>query len=171
MSVMCASSVLSTRAAAPVAAAKARRSVALNAATAAAKTTTSSGAGVAVEHPPRVTLARTTTTVAAAITAAVTAAPQAASAASAAAATAVFEVADIAGKDVFATSGLGPALCVVGTVFIGYTLFTGYATIKRLKEELTAEGYDVVGLYQSNAVDPQLETARFQRLSLPLDPT
>jgi hypothetical protein len=165
MSVMCASSVLSTRAAAPVAAAKARRSVAINAKTAAAKTTTSSG--VAVEHPPR----KTTTTVAAAITAAVTAAPQAASAASAAAATAVFEVADIAGKDVFATSGLGPALCVVGTVFIGYTLFTGYATIKRLKEELTAEGYDVVGLYQSNAVDPQLETARFQRLSLPLDPT
>ena len=51
-------------------------------------------------------------------------------------------VADVAG-DVFAETGLGPALCVAGTLYIGYVLTNGYATIKRLKEELTAEGYDV----------------------------
>jgi hypothetical protein len=51
-------------------------------------------------------------------------------------------VAEVAG-DVFAETGLGPALCVAGTLYIGYVLTNGYATIKRLKEELTAEGYDV----------------------------
>ena len=51
-------------------------------------------------------------------------------------------VADVAG-DVFAETGLGPALCAAGTVWIGYVLTNGYSTIKRLKEELTAEGYDV----------------------------
>ena len=51
-------------------------------------------------------------------------------------------MAEVAG-DVFAETGLGPALCVAGTLYIGYVLTNGYATIKRLKEELTAEGYDV----------------------------
>jgi hypothetical protein len=51
-------------------------------------------------------------------------------------------VADVAG-DVFAETGLGPALCVAGTVWVGYVVTNGYSTIKRLKEELTAEGYDV----------------------------
>ena len=47
---------------------------------------------------------------------------------------------DVAG-DVFAETGLGPALCAAGTVWIGYVLTNGYSTIKRLKA--TAEGYDV----------------------------
>ena len=51
-------------------------------------------------------------------------------------------MAEVAG-DVFAETGLGPALCVAGTLYIEYVLTNGYATIKRLKEELTAEGYDV----------------------------
>lgn len=91
-----------------------------------------------------VTMAKKTTTAAAAAAAAAVAtttamawAPQATAATTAAAA--VFEVSE----DVFASSGLGPVLCTLGTVFIGYSVFSGYGTIKRLKEELTAEGYDV----------------------------
>jgi hypothetical protein len=52
------------------------------------------------------------------------------------------EIASVAG-DVFAETGVGPVLCVVCTVFIGYVVFNGYATIKQLKEELTGLGYDV----------------------------
>ena len=51
-------------------------------------------------------------------------------------------MADI-GEDIFASTGVGPALCVVGTIYIGYVVFSGYETIKRLKEELTDMGYDV----------------------------
>ena len=38
---------------------------------------------------------------------------------------------------------MGPALCVAGTIYIAYVVFSGYETIKRLKEELTDLGYDV----------------------------
>ena len=51
-------------------------------------------------------------------------------------------IADVAG-DVFAETGIGPALCVAGTLWVGYIVFTGTRTIKALKEELTEMGYDV----------------------------
>ena len=70
------------------------------------------------------------------------AASSAASLAAAPAARAASLVADV-GEDIFASTGVGPALCVVGTVYIGYVVFSGYETIKRLKEELTDMGYDV----------------------------
>ena len=57
----------------------------------------------------------------------------------AASAAALFDVSE----DVFASTGIGPVLCVACTLFIGYVVNNGYATIKQLKEELTAEGYDV----------------------------
>ena len=85
-----------------------------------------------------VTTATTTTTATAAAAAAavMTWAPQATAATAAAA---VFEVSE----DVFASTGVGPAACALATVFIGYKFFNGIETIKRLKAELTAEGYDV----------------------------
>ena len=51
-------------------------------------------------------------------------------------------VAQVAG-DVFAETGLGPALCVAGTVWVGWIVWSGTRTIKALKEELTGMGYDV----------------------------
>ena len=51
-------------------------------------------------------------------------------------------IAQIAG-DVFAETGLGPALCVAGTVWVGWIVWSGTRTIKALKEELTGMGYDV----------------------------
>jgi hypothetical protein len=62
--------------------------------------------------------------------------------ASAAASDGAALVADVA-EDIFATTGVGPALCVAGTIYIAYVVFSGYETIKRLKEELTDLGYDV----------------------------
>ena len=70
------------------------------------------------------------------------AASSAASLAAAPAAHAATLMADV-GEDIFASTGVGPALCVVGTIYIGYVVFSGYETIKRLKEELTDMGYDV----------------------------
>ena len=70
------------------------------------------------------------------------AASSAASLAAAPAAHAATLMADI-GEDIFASTGVGPALCVVGTIYIGYVVFSGYETIERLKEELTDMGYDV----------------------------
>ena len=51
-------------------------------------------------------------------------------------------IAQVAG-DVFAETGLGPALCVAGTVWVGWIVWSGTRTIKALKEELTGMGYDV----------------------------
>ena len=70
------------------------------------------------------------------------AASSAASLAAVPAAHAATLMADV-GEDIFASTGVGPALCVVGTIYIGYVVFSGYETIKRLKEELTDMGYDV----------------------------
>lgn len=52
------------------------------------------------------------------------------------------EIASVAG-DVFAETGVGPALCVAMAGYIGFVVTNGYSTIKQLKEELTEMGYDV----------------------------
>jgi predicted transcriptional regulator len=61
-------------------------------------------------------------------------------------------------------------------VFIGYTVLNGYETIKRLKEELTAEGYDMdeynrVGELKAirNAVDAGTVDSIFDKVWSVLD--
>ena len=45
---------------------------------------------------------------------------------------AAMPIAEVA-EDIFNSTGLGPALCVVFTIYIGWVVWTGTQTIKRLK--------------------------------------
>ena len=133
-----------TRAMMPAAGSTARRTTTRVNAVAPSSTTATTTKTFTVTTKKTATVATTATTTttaaaAAAVAAVMTWAPQATAATAATAAAAVFEVSE----DVFASTGVGPAACALATVFIGYSVFSGYAEIKRLKAELTEEGYDV----------------------------